>query len=539
VRPILLVGLVFSSIARGAPAIKSGGVVNSADQSDASTVGLARGGLLSIYGSELAPREVQASSVPLPTTLSSTRVKISVDTFLGVRDYYAPLHYVSPGQINAVLPSVVPEGAAELRVVVSLVETTPVNIRVVNSRFTPFTRGGFGFGPAVLQQYRSDGTAVLNRFQAPARAGDVMVLWGTGLGPVPGEQDAAPVAGNLRDDVTVRVGGIAVKPLYAGRAPGLPGVDQINFSLPEGLSAGCFVRLVATAEEIDTGTMTLALAADDNACVSGFGLSPAALAALDNGEVIRAAVVSYEADTARANPQSVEAWVAEYDAASVAMLALSLSQPAGCEQRSESRDRVGEPPLAPLYGLRRVETMPLLVRVSGDACAWPAASGTGVVSTTPARACQASSVDLRISPSGADPVSATAGLPAPRALTVRSFAANLTAQPPIAAWDLAGTTESDRATLAIGSSFTLPGNIFGGATQIRELRCRVAPGASPFTFPRAAAAWALGLPVRSTPTVQVAQSAATVLAVNDREPGPNTIDLVLLRATNGVSSAPR
>jgi uncharacterized protein (TIGR03437 family) len=130
-----------------APGINPNGIVNSADQAAAAAAGIPKGGLFTIYGTELAPQEAQAPAVPLPTTLSTVRVRISAPSPLGIREYYAPLHYVSPRQINAVLPSILPEGTAELRVVVNSVPSDPVNIEVVASRFSAFT---WGVGDSVL-----------------------------------------------------------------------------------------------------------------------------------------------------------------------------------------------------------------------------------------------------------------------------------------------------------------------------------------------------------------------------------------------------
>jgi len=171
-------------------------------------------------------------------------------------------------------------------------------IVVTDGRFAAFAQGAKGFGPAVVQQYvqqtaSASGQVSLNQLTAPAQPGVVVTVWGTGLGPLTSGSDAdAPPAGTIRNDVTVYVDGIPVTPLYAGRAPGLPGVDQINFTIPPDVRVGCFVPLrIATGSAASGGTtMSItAPSAGPSVCSSEFQLSPAALASLDSRGVVRAA----------------------------------------------------------------------------------------------------------------------------------------------------------------------------------------------------------------------------------------------------------
>ena len=69
----------------------------------------------------------------------------------------------------------------------------------------------------------------------PARPGEVVTLFGTGFGATnpafaPGElpDRAAPVV----EPVRVTIGGLEAETLYAGAAPGLAGVYQINLRIP-------------------------------------------------------------------------------------------------------------------------------------------------------------------------------------------------------------------------------------------------------------------------------------------------------------------
>jgi hypothetical protein len=436
-----------------------------------------------------------------------------------------------------------PEGTAELRVVVNSVPSDPVNIEVVASRFSAFTWGGRGFGPAVAQQYDAAGSAALNLFRAPARPGNAVVLWGTGLGPVAPDEDAAPIGRNLRDDITIYAGGVSVKPVYAGRAPGLPGVDQINFYLPEEAADGCFAPLLVEMAGVSAALLTLSAGADRDICASEFQLPPAALATLDEGKTLRVAIVNYESYPGQAERQGVQAWAGEYDAAHLSLLATARarykgSEAAWCERRAYTRSR-SQPPAEedPIYGLRVLENVQLGLRVTGDECAWGDASGARIIKAPSNRVCVATGVELTAAAPGEDRVVASAGLPELRPAVVRNFATAISNQSLRATWDMAGEGQEDyRATVTIGSTFTLPGNIFSGATTVREVSCRVPAGVRQFAFTAEQTAWARGLQTLTPPSLAVSKNAVRAVQPAFGHLSLQTVDLLLLRTQDGASA---
>jgi uncharacterized protein (TIGR03437 family) len=68
----------------------------------------------------------------------------------------------------------------------------------------------------------------------------MIYLTGAGAMQTPVTDGAiAPAVASIAQTVTVRIGGVTVKPLYAGAAPGIvEGVVQINAVLPAGIPAG-------------------------------------------------------------------------------------------------------------------------------------------------------------------------------------------------------------------------------------------------------------------------------------------------------------
>ncbi len=79
---------------------------------------------------------------------------------------------------------------------------------------------------------------------APARAGEFLLIFCTGLGPVQPEVasgDVAPSTEPLARTVTlpmVNIGGIAAAVTFSGLAPGFVGLYQVNVQVPAGVPPG-------------------------------------------------------------------------------------------------------------------------------------------------------------------------------------------------------------------------------------------------------------------------------------------------------------
>ena len=180
------------------------------------TRSLAPGMLVSIYGTDLAPQVDQATSVPFPTQLSGTSVSIAGSP--------VGLHFVSSGQINAVLPQ-------DASGVVPLTVQQPSGRATLNVMIEPAVPSLYSRGP-VAAAVLSDGRILENGLAATA--GDFVVLFGTGLGRTERRDglDWAVIQPRLT------IGGISVPLQFAGRSPEFPGVDQINLQIPSGIPAG-------------------------------------------------------------------------------------------------------------------------------------------------------------------------------------------------------------------------------------------------------------------------------------------------------------
>ena len=142
--------------------------------------------------------------------------------------------YAGPGQVNAIVPFGLDltQQSANLEIraqgqSLGVSSLTPANVSPAL-----FTRSSDGVGPgAVLNQ-----DYTLNSPSNPAAAGAVVMLYGTGFGPLKSSvSDGQPIAGQVQTTLQVRasISGVGSDVLYAGSAPGLvAGLIQLNIRVP-------------------------------------------------------------------------------------------------------------------------------------------------------------------------------------------------------------------------------------------------------------------------------------------------------------------
>jgi len=218
------------------PVIDPSGVLNAASYVQSPNPAIAPQMLVSIFGQHLAASPVGAQDSPLPLELNGTSVK-----FNGIA---APLVYVSPSQINAQVPSALTSATTASIVVSSAAGVSePISVLVSKESDGIFTQGSFGCGQASALNLHADGTSSVN---TPQNSLDPQkdigfALFLTGLGYFPDRLDGIPWKFNLGDNLIQNFGPVYAmldtetfnRPVllnmtYAGPAPGLVGVDQVN-----------------------------------------------------------------------------------------------------------------------------------------------------------------------------------------------------------------------------------------------------------------------------------------------------------------------
>jgi uncharacterized protein (TIGR03437 family) len=185
------------------------------------------------FGDQTAPND----KIPVPTTLGDVQVLVA-----GIP---APLVYVSPSQINFLIPIGTPANGSFQEIQVTRVSTGQVlaswlfRIDAVSPGL--FTSNATGDGQ--VSAVNADGT--VNDAAHPAKAGSFVSLYATGQGLVSGmPPDGQPPQGiiNTPQKPNVFINGPDFVPdadvQFSGLAPGYPGLWQINVKVPANVPAG-------------------------------------------------------------------------------------------------------------------------------------------------------------------------------------------------------------------------------------------------------------------------------------------------------------
>ena len=212
---------------------------------------VAQGSLFILFGTDMGPATLQgAASFPLQTTLAGTSVSITVNgtTTHGI------MIYTLAGQVAAVLPSRTPAGTGTVTVTYNGQTSAPLPVEVVQSSFGAFTLNQNGVGAAVILDGNSQAITALH----PAAPNQTVAIWGTGLGPITGDETQPPAQVDMANiPVEVWVGTAKANVSYRGRA-GYAGVDQINFQIPSG-QLGCNVAVAIKIGSVVSNFTSLAV----------------------------------------------------------------------------------------------------------------------------------------------------------------------------------------------------------------------------------------------------------------------------------------
>ncbi len=180
-------------------------------------------GIASAFGSNLATQFLVATSQPLPTNLGGTTVRVN--------GQLASLFFVSPNQVNYLIPANTPAGAQPVVVTSGngAVSTGTVNVTNVAPAIFTANASGTGFPAAVLLRLKNNGVQMFESVGPPIEflpndSRLFLILYLCGV-----KRAAA-------NSVQINISGTQITPDYVGEAPGLTGLDQINLELPRSLS---------------------------------------------------------------------------------------------------------------------------------------------------------------------------------------------------------------------------------------------------------------------------------------------------------------
>lgn len=207
---------------------------------------VAAGSQIAVYGLHLAAAYQAGPASPLAQSLGGTAVRVG--------DRVLPLLFVSPEQVNAVLPDDLAEGDYQLTVQADGLQDAAAAFHVVRNAPGLFARPDSDQSLAVA--LHEDGTAI--SAGSPARRGETIALAGTGFGPYdqqPPQGFAVPAspAFNLLDPIEIWSGDNQLPAAWAGAAPGLIATAQVKFKVTDDLASGPLpVRIRVNGRESNT-----------------------------------------------------------------------------------------------------------------------------------------------------------------------------------------------------------------------------------------------------------------------------------------------
>ena len=223
---------------------------------------IARGSIFSVFGTGLGPAApAQVSQFPLQTTFSGVSVTITQ----GSTQVSAIPIYATAGQLNVLMPSNAPLGAASLRVTYNGTASNASPVQIQNNSFGFFLLSGGTAGPGALLNFIASDNQPFNSLLVSAKPGQVVTAYGTGLGPVAAD-NVAPTPVSLPFPVQVFVGGQSATVAYSGRSPCCSGLDQIVFTVPASAPSGCWVPVYAMVGGVTSNFATMAIGPNGGAC---------------------------------------------------------------------------------------------------------------------------------------------------------------------------------------------------------------------------------------------------------------------------------
>jgi uncharacterized protein (TIGR03437 family) len=203
------------------------------------TSGVASDSIVAAFGVNLST-DTHFGSLPLPTDLGGVRVQVR--DVVGT-ERWAPLFFVSPGQINFQLPPGTPTGLATILVMKGSEIVAQGDTPIATTAPGVFSADSSGKGVAAAQVLRvkGDGTQILENLAefdtvqgkfvsrpidfGPETDTLFLILFGTGIRH----------AGSL-SSVSASIGGTSSEVVFAGPQGFFVGLDQANIRMPRSLA---------------------------------------------------------------------------------------------------------------------------------------------------------------------------------------------------------------------------------------------------------------------------------------------------------------
>ncbi len=203
--------------------------------------------IVSSFYTNLASSTQNATGSSLPMNIDGTTASLT-DSLGTVRD--VPLFFVSPGQVNWLVPSGTATGPATLEITNSQSQSILATIDVEAVGPGLFTATATGQGPAIASllsypagssQYTLQNAYLNGQLASVSLPGsgalNFLVLYGTGLR-------------HLNAPATVQVGGQTLNASFAGAQGSFDGLDQVNVEIPSSFVGSGVQNVTVTVDGV-------------------------------------------------------------------------------------------------------------------------------------------------------------------------------------------------------------------------------------------------------------------------------------------------
>jgi endo-1,4-beta-xylanase len=234
--------------------ISAGNLLNAASYTGG---GVAPGEIVALFDARYGPSALATLQLDAAGKITSSLAGTQL-LFDGVA---APVIYARTGQSSFIVPyTVAGKSSTTVQYVFQGAHSNSVTVPVAATSPALFSIDASGAGPGAIL----DASLKLNSVDNPAKAGDVVLLFGTGAGAItPPGPDGGLVGDVLPRPVAavrVQIGGKDAVVQYACGGPGLTnGLLQVNVVVPAGLASGAQLVVLKLGGTSSTGAVTVAV----------------------------------------------------------------------------------------------------------------------------------------------------------------------------------------------------------------------------------------------------------------------------------------
>ena len=204
--------------------------------------------IVAVFGVNLATTTQVATTVPLPTSLAGTTVKVRDSANV---ERLAPLFFVAPTQVNCLVPAGTAAGQATILITSGngAISGSVVEIANVAPGIFVADASGRGLPAANALTFRADGSSSSRPVAQFDPTSSRFVAVPIDLGTIDDRIFLSLFATGVRgrsslDNVRAIIGGIEASVSYAGDQGGFSGLDQINIELPRALAGSGLVEVM-------------------------------------------------------------------------------------------------------------------------------------------------------------------------------------------------------------------------------------------------------------------------------------------------------